>query len=114
MATIKLSDQLGAVVDVQPAETSALLRYFRALPALAMQNGDLTQAGGLTLDQPAVRDLALAWAGVLRISEGAAGPAFTAYTAPAAGERNPIAADLLRLAEADQAGGERVEPGEPS
>ncbi|RPI18029.1 MAG: hypothetical protein EHM65_02540, partial [Acidobacteriales bacterium] len=55
MATIKLSDQLGAVVDVQPAETSALLRYFRALPALAMQNGDLTQAGGLTLDQPAVR-----------------------------------------------------------
>ncbi len=55
MATIKLSDQLGAVVDVQPAETSALLRYFRALPALAIQNGDLTQAGGLTLDQPAVR-----------------------------------------------------------
>ena len=55
MATIKLSDQLGAVVDVQPAETSALLRYFRALPALALQDGDLTQAGGLTLDQPAVR-----------------------------------------------------------
>ncbi len=55
MATIKLTDQLGAVVDVQPAETSALLRYFRALPALALQDGDLTQAGGLTLDQPAVR-----------------------------------------------------------
>ena len=55
MATIKLSDQLGAVVDVQPADTSALLRYFRALPALALQNGDLAQAGGLTLDQPAVR-----------------------------------------------------------
>lgn len=55
MATIKLSDQLGAVVDVQPAETSALLRYFRALPSLALQDGDFSQAGGLTLDQPAVR-----------------------------------------------------------
>jgi hypothetical protein len=55
MATIKLSDQLGAVVDVQPAAASALLRYFRALPALVIENGDLTQAGGLTLDQPAVR-----------------------------------------------------------
>ncbi len=55
MPTIRLSDQLGAVVEVQPAETSALLRYFRALPDLALRNGDLTQAAGLTLDQPAVR-----------------------------------------------------------
>ena len=55
MATIRLTDQLGAVVDVQPAESSALLRYFRALPALFVENGDLSQIGGLTLDQPAVR-----------------------------------------------------------
>ena len=55
MPTIKLSDQLGALVEVQPAETSALLRYFRTLPALALQNGDLSQVGGLTLDRPAVR-----------------------------------------------------------
>ena len=41
MPTIKLTDQLGAAVDVQPAPTSALLRYATALPALAMQNGDL-------------------------------------------------------------------------
>ena len=54
MPTIKLTDQLGAAVDVQPAPTSALLRYATALPALAMQNGDLTRAGGLTLDQPAI------------------------------------------------------------
>ena len=55
MPTIRLNDQFGAAVDIQPAPTSALLRYFRALPALAIENGALTQAGGLTLDQPALR-----------------------------------------------------------
>jgi hypothetical protein len=55
MPTIKLNDRLGAVVEVQPAPTSALLRYFRALPALAIENGDFSGVGGLTLDQPAIR-----------------------------------------------------------
>ena len=56
MPTIRLNDQFGAAVDIQPAPTSALLRYFRALPALAIEDGALSQAGGLTLDQPAIRN----------------------------------------------------------
>jgi hypothetical protein len=35
MAIIQLGDELRALVEIKPAETSALLRYFRALPAPA-------------------------------------------------------------------------------
>jgi len=55
MPTIKMTDRLGAVLNVEAAPASALLRYFHSLPAVAAGNLDLSQAGGLTLDDPAVR-----------------------------------------------------------
>ena len=55
MPTIKLNDRFGAVLNVEPAPASALLRYFRALPAVVAGGLDLSQVGGLTLDNPAVR-----------------------------------------------------------
>jgi hypothetical protein len=57
MATIKLSDQFGLDINAQPAERSALLKYFQQLPALRFDSLDLSKVGGLTLDQPAVEAL---------------------------------------------------------
>jgi hypothetical protein len=57
MPTIKLTDQLGLDVDVQPAPTSALLKYFQQIPWLHLDSLDLSKVGGLTLDQPAIRTL---------------------------------------------------------
>jgi hypothetical protein len=82
-----------------------------------MKRGNLiNRATGATIDQPTIHDLALAWAGVLRISEGADGLAITAYPTPAAGAGDSVASHLPGesegLVEVDQAGGERAEPGE--
>ncbi|SPE39520.1 hypothetical protein SBA3_3270004 [Candidatus Sulfopaludibacter sp. SbA3] len=54
MTTIKITDQLGLDEDVTLASFSALLQYFKQLPALRLDNLDLAKWGGLTLDQPAV------------------------------------------------------------
>lgn len=59
MATIKLTDDLGLDADVKLAPFSSLLKYFQQLPALALSSGDLSKAGGLTLDQPALTTLNL-------------------------------------------------------
>lgn len=57
MATIKLSDQFGLDENVQLADTSALLQYARQLPGLLVTGANISQIGGLTLDQPAVASL---------------------------------------------------------
>jgi hypothetical protein len=57
MPTIKLTDQLGLDVEVQPAPMSALLKYASQLPSLRLDSLDLSKVGGLTLDQPAIRSL---------------------------------------------------------
>ncbi len=57
MPTIKLTDQTGWDVDVQPADFSALLKYFQQLPGLRLNTVDLSKVGGLTLDQPALTSL---------------------------------------------------------
>ncbi len=57
MATIKITDELGFQVDANVAPSSALLKYFKALPTLVVQHANLSQVGGATLDEPAVRSL---------------------------------------------------------
>src|SRR5580698_322072 len=57
MATIQVTDDFGLDADVQAAPFSSLLRYFQQLPALRLNNGDLSKAAGLTLDQPALTAL---------------------------------------------------------
>ena len=57
MATIALTDELGLDESVSVAPFSSLLKYFQQLPALHMSSGDLSKAGGLTLDQPALTAL---------------------------------------------------------
>jgi hypothetical protein len=57
MATIQLTDELGLDANVNLAPFSSLLKYFQQLPALRMSGADFSQAGGLTLDQPALRAL---------------------------------------------------------
>src|ERR1700722_15633460 len=54
MATIQLTDELGLDANVKLAPFSSLLKYVQQLPALRLSNGDLSKAGGLTLDQPAL------------------------------------------------------------
>ncbi len=58
MTTIKITDQFGLDEDVALAESSALLQYFKQLPSLRLDNLDLAKTGGLTLDEPAVTELA--------------------------------------------------------
>jgi hypothetical protein len=57
MPAIKLSDTLGAEVDVALADRSALLSYLRQIGSVVIEQTGLSNLGGLTLDQPAVRDL---------------------------------------------------------
>src|SRR5580658_5751084 len=57
MATIQVTDDFGLDADVQLAPFSSLLKYFQQLPALHLNNGDLSKAGGLTLDQPALTSI---------------------------------------------------------
>jgi len=59
VATIKLTDELGLDANVKLAPFSSLLKYFQQLPALQMNGGDLSNAAGLTLDQPALTKLNL-------------------------------------------------------
>src|SRR5580704_6502983 len=54
MATIQLTDDLGLDATVKLAPFSSLLKYIQQLPALRLNGGDLSKAGGLTLDQPAL------------------------------------------------------------
>ncbi|MGO9271170.1 MAG: hypothetical protein ACLQOO_13095 [Terriglobia bacterium] len=57
MATIQLTDDFGLDANVKLAPFSSLLKYFQQLPALRLNNGDFSKAGGLTLDQPALTAL---------------------------------------------------------
>src|ERR1035441_1032873 len=50
-------DRFGLDVDAQPAPTSALLKYFKPPPSLRLDSFDLSKAGGMTLDQPAIQSL---------------------------------------------------------
>jgi hypothetical protein len=74
MPTIRLSDALGADVDVQLAEGSDLRRYLAPLPALLADGANLAHANGLTLAEPAVRALStgLAFGSPTQIGDGAA------------------------------------------
>jgi hypothetical protein len=62
MPTIKLTDQFGLDVDARPAPASALLKYLKQLPELRLESLNLSQLGGLTLEDPAVKSVT---AGVL-------------------------------------------------
>src|SRR5580700_2568923 len=80
MATIALTDQLGLEENVSLAPFSSLLKYFQQLPALQMSSGDLSKAGGLTLDQPALTALS----GGLSFDKSVSiGPDATAISIPA-------------------------------
>ena len=57
MATIPLSDKFGLDVNAQPADGSALLKYFQQIPSLKLTDLDLSKVGGLTLDQPAIQSV---------------------------------------------------------
>ena len=57
MPSIKITDQLGASIDVALAPTSSLLKYAQALPSAIMQGADLSRLPALTLSDPAVRSL---------------------------------------------------------
>jgi hypothetical protein len=58
MPLIKITDRLGANIDVQLAPVSSLLKYVRNLPGLILQGGDIGQLQLLSLNDPAVRSLA--------------------------------------------------------
>ena len=77
MPTIKLTDQFGLDVDVQPGQTSALLKYFQQLPSLRFDNLDLSKIGGLTLDQPAIRSLSTGLSFQDPVNLGDGGPTFS-------------------------------------
>jgi len=57
MPAIPITDQFGIALDAQPANTSALLTYLKQIPSLKLESLDLTKIAGLTLDQPAVRNI---------------------------------------------------------
>ncbi len=57
MPTIQLTDQAGFDIDANVAPGSALLRYFRSLPSMVFEGGNLANMQGLTLDQPLVSKL---------------------------------------------------------
>src|SRR5579872_1644398 len=77
MATIQISDQFGLTLDVQPADTSALLKYAQQLPSLQLQNLDLKKLAGLTLDQPAITSLSTGISFQAPLSLGDGAPALT-------------------------------------
>jgi len=80
MATIAITDELGLDANVSLAPFSSLLKYFQQLPALQMSGGDLSKAGGLTLDQPALTALS----GGLSFDKSVSiGPDATAISIPA-------------------------------
>jgi hypothetical protein len=74
MPTIQLTDQLGLDADVKLADSSALLKYFKQLPALRLSDLDLTKVGGLTLDQPAIESLSTGVSLEQPVSAGDGGP----------------------------------------
>ncbi|HEV2445063.1 MAG TPA: hypothetical protein VGS58_04045, partial [Candidatus Sulfopaludibacter sp.] len=76
MPAIKLTDQFGLEVDVQPGQTSALLKYFQGVPALRFDNLDLSKMGGLTLDEPALQSLSTGLTFQNPVSLGEGAPAF--------------------------------------
>jgi hypothetical protein len=57
MPAIKLSDKVGAEVDVELAERSALLVYLRQVQKVILGQANFSTIGGLTLDDPLVRAL---------------------------------------------------------
>jgi hypothetical protein len=57
MTTIKLTDQFGLDIDVQPSPDFSLPKYLQQVAALRFDSLDLTKLGGLTLDQPALQSL---------------------------------------------------------
>jgi len=77
MATVKITDQLGLVIDAKPAATSALLKYFQQLPALRLDSLDLGKVGGLTLDQPAIQSLSTGLSFTQPVDLGAGAPALS-------------------------------------
>lgn len=74
MPTIQLTDQLGLDANVKLADSSALLKYFKQLPALRLTNLDLSKVGGLTLDQPAIESLSTGVSFEQPVSAGDGGP----------------------------------------
>jgi hypothetical protein len=74
MATIQITDELGLDANITLAPFSSLLKYFQQLPALQLNSGDLSKAGGFTLDQPALTALnsGLSFAKSVSIGPGAA------------------------------------------
>lgn len=79
MATINLTDQLGLDVGAEPADTSALLKYFQQLRSLRLDSLDLSKIGGLTLDRPALQSLStgLSFSDPVPLGGGGAAPTLT-------------------------------------
>src|SRR5579885_1549542 len=77
MQTVKLTDQFGLDVDAQPADGSALLKYFQQIPSLHFDSLNLSQIGGLTLDQPAVKSLTAGVSFLSPVDLGSGAPALS-------------------------------------
>lgn len=54
MPSITLTDQLGASIDIDPDATSAIAKYFKAVPKLLMKDKTIGEIQSLTLADPAV------------------------------------------------------------
>jgi len=105
VATIQLTDDLGLDANVNPAPFSSLLKYFQQLPALRLSNSDLSKAGGLTLDQPALTSLST---GLSFEKAVAVGPGSTAISISAGAHgslelilRTPAVVNLLDVQASD-------------
>ncbi len=98
MATIPLTDDLGLDETVEVAPFSSLLNYVTELPALRAKGGDLSKAGGLTLDQPAVTCLNIGLSFDKAITLGPAGTSISVLASANAGldliQRTPAQVSL--------------------
>ncbi len=109
MATIQVTDDFGLDEDVQLAPFSSLLKYFQQLPALRLANSDLSKAGGLTLDQPALTSLdsgvsfdkavTAGPAGTISVSAGAQGSLDLIRRTPALSSLPDVCASDIEIAE---------------
>ncbi|PWT96800.1 MAG: hypothetical protein C5B51_32665 [Terriglobia bacterium] len=77
MPNIKITDQLGANIDVELAPSSSLLKYIRELPGIVLTGSDIMQLQILTLNDPAVRALSPSLSFTQPVSLGADGPELT-------------------------------------
>jgi hypothetical protein len=85
LATIRLTDDLGLDETVEVAPFSSLLTYVKELSALHAKGADLSKAGALTLDQPAVTSLNVGLSFDKGIAIGPAGTSISVLASANAG-----------------------------